>query len=172
MANVLLKVFAAGTMLVATLVMGWWLGPEGVGIYAMGFATVTLTGIAARLGLESVVVREVAILAQEGRHGELRGLATFAPSITTVLAVGLGGVLVLGHLGAAPAVRWTLVAGVGLLVALTATSMLSGVLRGLHHVTLGNVPLQLLRPLGFAGGLGALYAIGAAAEPWLAMACH
>ncbi|HHO50012.1 MAG TPA: hypothetical protein ENK18_03865 [Deltaproteobacteria bacterium] len=172
--NFALQVFSAGAMLAVGVLLGRWLGPEGVGIYALGFAAVNIGSVIARLGLEAVVVREIAVLAPRGDGARIRGLLAFSAAATTAAAVAVGVIAVCAHVvaGADPQLVRTQAAAMGLLLVLTVSIVPASALRGLHHVALANLPLMGVRPALFLAAVIALSSSSRAPEPWLAMASH
>lgn len=173
-ANLGLQVAATALGLVTSVLLGRWLGADGMGVYAFAFALVNILGVLARLGLEIVTVRDVAVLLDQRDGSGLRGLASFAPRAGLVAGVTIGAIAVgvVALTGADAATVRTTAVAMGLLVALTLVSLHGAILRGLHHTVIANVPANLVRPVAFAAAVGGLWWAGASSEPELAMASH
>lgn len=172
--NFALQVFSAGAMLAVGVLLGRWLGAAGAGIYFLALTAANVGSVIARLGLEAVVVREIAVLAPQGDGARIRGLLTFAAGATSAAALALGGIVIGAYLatGAEPAMVRTQVAAMGLMLVLTTAIVPASALRGLHHVALANLPLMGIRPALLLLAVIALSTSGWAPEPWLAMGSH
>lgn len=172
--NVGLQVASAGLLFVTTAILGRYLGPAGVGVYAVAQAAVTIGSIGARLGLEPVMVRRVAVMVAERDGGGLAGAARagFALTLAAASLLAMGFVAVPWRIGTSPDLATTLTVAVAPLVLLTGLAIGSALLRGLGHVVLANVPTQLIRPTVLVSLVAAAWGFGAPNAPWVAMAAH
>ncbi len=153
------------------------LGAEGLGVYAFALSLATLLGTAARMGLTTLVVREVAVGQERGAWPEVVGLVAWSQRATAAVAITLGLlVFALSSLLASPETRTTIGVAMVVLVLLTATTLRSAALRGLNAVVVASIPLQLVRPGLALSGIGVLYvlsldsphqAMGVQAVAWL-----
>lgn len=66
------------------------LGAEGVGVYQIALATVTLLAVAATMGLDTVVLRSVAVAWRAGDHGTANAAIRRAVRVVAVLGFGIG----------------------------------------------------------------------------------
>lgn len=145
------------------------LGARGYGAYAVGLAAATLIGAIATLGLDRLLVRQVALL----RDRSLAAIAALQRRATRLaLAASLLGAALLALSSGAVAGDATTLRAVllyaALLVPLIAIARLrQGTLQGLGHAAMGQLPEMLLQPaimlLGIVAVLlGAAQAIDAA----------
>ncbi|MBI5750779.1 MAG: flippase [Hydrogenophilales bacterium] len=70
-----LRIGGAGLGLVFNLILARYVGAEGVGLLFLGLTVVGLVGIVARLGLDSIIVREVAPHASAGQWAAVGDVA-------------------------------------------------------------------------------------------------
>jgi O-antigen/teichoic acid export membrane protein len=126
------------------------LGPDGYGVYAYVFATVSILAIPAQFGIPRLVVRETARAQVHERWGLMRGMWRWA----TLVVVCLCGLLVVfSALGIwlfrdrfSDLQQATFFFGL-LLTPLIALGNLRGAaLQGLRRVVLGQLPEHILRP--------------------------
>lgn len=137
------------------------LGVEQFGTYTFAMAWASILVIPASMGLNTLVVREIAIHTSRAEWGMARGLLRWSNRVS----LSLGVVLALG--GAAlgwyllnpdtPYLQVTFAIAM-IMVPLEALSKLrEGTLRALHKVVLGQVPEALFRPMLFLLLLGGGY---------------
>ena len=138
-------------LLLTTILLARWLGPEQYGVYALVTAVVVIVGHFATPGTENVLVRDVASYETVGQHGTSRGLLTFSNRIAVLVSV----VLVV----AVPAITWathSFVFGVAteamlvgcLTIPISALSRVrAATLMGLNQVVLARVPELVVRPV-------------------------
>lgn len=158
----LLKVTATGLSLVVSIVLARMLGAEGFGVYRYALAWTTLVTVPAILGLDKLVIREVATFHAAGKWGKIHGLLRWSTRWVLV------GSLLLS--AAAAGLVW-LLAGRGdvaltlsvalLLVPITAlTRVRQAALQGFHFAARGQLPERLVEPgifLLLAAGVWHLY---------------
>ncbi len=158
--------------LVTALVLARLLGAEGLGTYLWCWSAANVLGIVAKLGLELLVLREVAISRDQGRWGSLVGIARFATRSGAGAAVLLGGLTVaIGAVTLEAETWWTLLPAMVLVVVMTSVGLVSAGVRGLGAVVAANVPVQAVRPLALLGLVAGLGWWGAA-RPETAMTAH
>lgn len=147
-----LALLVAGTALgfVTNVVLARVLGPAGFGAYAFGIGWLGLLAIPATLGLESLLIREVAQYRAKGEWGAARGLIAFADRVglaaSIALAVIAAAVLLHGEFDLEPELRAAAVVGAATLPALTVSRLRQGALRGLRRVVAGQAPDMLVQP--------------------------
>lgn len=66
------------------------LGAEGVGAYQIALATTTLLAVASNIGLDTVVLRSVAVAHMRGDHGAANAAITRAIRVVMLLGTGIG----------------------------------------------------------------------------------
>ena len=121
------------------------LGPGGLGVYAIGMATVMLVGFV-HAGLPMLTAREVSIATVQGDAGRVKGMILFAVgcalvSATVLAAICATVVLTVVH-GDTQALLWAL----GLLPAFALSSLASSTLAGLRRFVVGQAFDLIVRP--------------------------
>jgi O-antigen/teichoic acid export membrane protein len=143
-----------------TLLLARVLGTAGFGVFSYAIAWAALLAVPALLGLEQLIVRDVAAAEAQGETGRVRGMIEWSVRavalVSVVCAVGGAGLLTL--IGLVPAggevAFWVAMA----LVPLTALARaLQAAVRGLRHVVAGFLPELAVMPIGSL----ALVALGA-----------
>lgn len=142
------------------------LGAEGYGAYSVAAAAATLVGATAALGLDRLLVREVARLAGQATRA-LRALQRRATALG--LAASLLGALIVVALadpiaGGDSQLRDTLLWSALLVPCVALARLRQGMLQGLGRAVLGQLPDMLVQPLVMLLGI-AFLAIGSAARP-------
>ncbi len=137
------------------------LGTTGYGTYAYAMTWVGFLAVPGALGLDRLLVREIAVYETKSEWCFMSGLLRWASR--TVLIVSSGLALLAAIVG------WILVSHkdslmlISLLIALTSLPMVTlirlrqSVLRGLNRVIAGQIPEMLLQPILFICFLGATY---------------
>ncbi len=172
-----LIVLSTGLNLATTVLLARLLGVEAFGIYAWVVSTVLLLGIPAVLGVDRLLIREIAVYEARGSHGLAHGLLRRAGIsilvVSTLLALGTAG---LAWLLSAGSESVTLVALTVGLLALPLTSLIrltQSATMGLHHVVKAQIPELLLRPLVFLASIvGALLLLRATLPVVLVVALY
>ena len=146
-----LKIANTGLALITSVLLARLLGTEGFGIYAYAIAWTTLLSIPATLGLDKLLVREVAIYQTQSAWGLMHGLIRWANQVVLWVSIGLFliAVGVAWGLGTDSNEQVLLALGVAL-VSLPLASLRSlrlATMRGLHQVVMGQLPEMLLAPL-------------------------
>lgn len=151
--SVLSSAFAAGL----TTILGVELGDVGFGIYAFVIATAGLLGTLSRVGLDPIVVRDIARSVEDGksRLGSREPIVT-ALTITGLMALVLA-LLTVSPLGAdllesAGDLEYTMVGGLAVLFSTQAIYTINTqALRGLHylgHASFLGLPVQRIVSFG------------------------
>jgi len=168
-ANLAMQLVSVVLGVLIGIVLSHLLGADGLGVYAFAMSLSMLLATGARMGLTTLVVREVAVGQERGAWPEVVGLVSWSQRATAVVATCIGVVtLAVASLTASPQTFWTLTAAMVMLVLMTATTLRSSAIRGLNAVVLASVPLLLLRPACALLGIGVLYAMSLD-DPYLAM---
>ncbi len=146
-----LKIANTGLAFITSILLARLLGTEGFGIYAYAIAWTTLLSIPATLGLDKLLVREVAIYQTQSAWGLMRGIVHWANQVVLWVALGLGLIAagVAWNLGTDAKEQVLLALCIGL-VSLPIASLRSlrlAVMKGLHQVVMGQLPEMLLAPL-------------------------
>jgi O-antigen/teichoic acid export membrane protein len=138
-------------LLLTTILLARWLGPDQYGVYALVTAIAVIVGHFATPGTENLLIRDVASYGVHDQHGRSRALL----AVSTRVALIVSAVLIL----VVPAVTWmshsfrfgtaTQAMFVGcLIIPISALSRVrAATLVGLHHVVLARIPELVVRPI-------------------------
>jgi O-antigen/teichoic acid export membrane protein len=137
--------FAMGVLLARTL------GVEGYGYYGLALSIITIAGIPSELGISRVITREVAQSSARQDYPLLFGILRWGQRVSlristiVAIAIAIAGAVLLQQnsmiLGTA------LIAGAPIIPLETLARLKGGALQGLHHIILGQIPANLLRPI-------------------------
>jgi O-antigen/teichoic acid export membrane protein len=165
-----LHAFAKVAMLLASVLLARLLGAHGYGLYAAALAAAMLLGVAASLGLPTVVVRLLPLLRVRDRPDLMRGLLLRSNQAT--LAAGL----LFGAVGAAiawrvaPAGQFAAWCWAMALVPLIAVGNLrSASLRGLQRVVIAQLPECAVTPALFLAAAALAWWISPRVQPEIAV---
>jgi len=126
------------------------LGKDGFGTYSYAFAWIVVLGVPAILGMDQLLIREVAAYEVKKEWGLMSGLLRAANRAVLLVSLGIVGV--------AAAVAWamrshwsgqrvtTFWIGLLLLPLITLTRVRQAALQGLHRAVLGATPERLIQP--------------------------
>lgn len=129
------------------------LGPEALGLYAFTMALVQLLAIFAQFGFPAFFVRMIAVTLAMGKVTELKGMIIGAMQIVIALVLIITALASIWFIG--PGLKsdeisqHVLLIGLILLPLLTITATNGGILKGLGHVIVAQVPDFVIRPLSF-----------------------
>ncbi len=146
---------------VLAVLLARFLGSRGYGIYALAFAWSTLLGVPAILGLNTFLVRGIAVYEVRKQWSLMKGLLfrTNQLVLLTSTTIAVGGAIV--------AVTWLSPSFRGpfcvamLLVPITALTLLrQGAMQAFGRVVRGQLPEYLIRPLLIIVGVVALELVG------------
>lgn len=170
MLNVLgLRVASVALSFGASLLLARLLGASGYGAYAWCVSVATLVAAPATLGIEKLLVREIAVSHSAAAWGELRGLVRWSNLVVAASAVLVG--LAAGAVAmqfahqAAEGSTAALMAALVMVPLLALTRVRTGILRGLRRIGLSETPEQLLRPLALLAFLGTAFLAGGRLSP-------
>lgn len=153
----------AGLSFIISILLARWMGVEGYGTYAYAMAWVTFLITPALCGLDTLIVRQVAVYITPGPHESwslTRGILSWAAR--TVLLAGAvlatvvaGGALLL--LREAPEQRATFLIALLLVPVMALARLRQAILRGFRDVLSGLWPETLVQPLLLLCFLGTAY---------------
>ncbi|MCH8113595.1 MAG: oligosaccharide flippase family protein [Proteobacteria bacterium] len=157
-----LRLFNAGMRFLISLALARMLGAAGFGAYSFAMACVGVLSVPALLGLDGLIVREVASYHAGTRWGLLNGLLRRANQMTLLASTGLA----LAAAGVAwslspylePPMLTALWVGLIALPVLTQIRIKQAALLGLRHTVAGQVPEILVQPVLFLLMLGVIVA--------------
>ena len=146
-----LKIAATGFTFITSVVLARLLGSEALGAYFYIFSWIGLLSIPAVLGLDNLLVREIAIAKTQSNYGLLKGLLQWTNGVVMLTALALMGFAGLVFYFINPTSSYLLAFYLALVVVpLNALGGLrGGAMKGLKHVVLGTIPEALVSPLLF-----------------------
>ena len=155
-----LRVVSLGLVFICHLLLTRLLRAHAYGFYAYALAWMKALSVPATLGLDRLVVREVAAYRALSDWASLRGLLTWAGRTLLVASVGIA--------LAAAGVSWLIAGDAGglgafwlamsLLPLLAVLRLKQFVMQGIHRTVVGQMPETLVQPLLLAALVAAYYA--------------
>lgn len=171
-----IRVINAGLSLIISIFLSRLLGAEGYGAYAYAIAWVMVLSIPAKCGSDEFLVREVAIYHNQSALGLLKGLLSwvnmvvFSTSVLiAILAVGVTWLLSNGE--QTNIIVSTFFAALFLLPLQGFIGIHQATMRGFRRVISGLVPMMLLHPVLFIGGIAVVYFLWGAFITPLSVMC-
>jgi len=156
-----LKIISTGLAFVISLLLARLLGAKGYGIYAYTMAWVNLLGVLATLGLDRLIVREIAVYQTQSEWGLMRGLLRLSKQVVLVVSTGLALVVALivwNLIGSSnPLMLVSFWIALTLLPLVTLNSLRQAALRGLNRVVVGQIPEMFIQPMVFIIVIAAVY---------------
>lgn len=158
-----LKVVVTGLAFISNVLLARLLGVTEYGIYAYVGAWVSLLNIASVLGLDILLVREVATYQTQSAWHLLHGLLGWADRMVlrvslalavtaAVIAAGIAWAMTAG--GDSPEMPIAFWVAMMLLPLLGLMRLRQAALRGLHHILAGHIPESLIQPVLFIAMIG------------------
>jgi O-antigen/teichoic acid export membrane protein len=151
------KIVYSGLSFLGGLFLARWLGTAGYGAYAYAMAWIWFLVPLASLGLDTLLVREMAAYQVQSAWGEMRMFLLQAHRAVLCVSVGLAlGAAAMARLFAShadPQVLLTLWVALFILPFLALTRVGQAALQGLHQVTRGLVPALVIQPVIFVSFL-------------------
>jgi O-antigen/teichoic acid export membrane protein len=134
------------------------------GVYSWVMATVTLLTVPAVLGVDRLLVRDIAVYIGRDAYGHVRGLLRRSGQLvlTTCLLIAAAAVLAVWLAGAATDPGTVLALAVGMLALplLAFGRVAQSALIGIHQVVVAQLPDLLLRPVSLLVAAGAVFLVG------------
>jgi O-antigen/teichoic acid export membrane protein len=148
--------------LTAALLLARLLGAEKYGAYAWAVAWVTVLSIPGKLGMDRLLVRDIAAYATSENWPALRGLVRRSTQWVIATSVAIGMVTALIALGMSqPVLREALLVGLLMLPFVSLVGLYQGGLQGFRRVVIALVPDQIVRPALFIAFVVAIRIFGA-----------
>ncbi len=147
-----LKLFNSGAVFVTAVLLGRFLGVEQFGIYAYALSWITLLAVFARLGINTVIVRNIAVYHKANDWSRILGIFRFGFLVVTVGGLLCAAVLVVAawllH-SDAPVMRTALwLACIPLLLEALLVPLKSAQ-GGFQQITYAQLPLFFVTPATF-----------------------
>lgn len=156
--SLILKASYTLVSLATLAVLARLLGPGDFGIYTFYLTVVNMLAVPAMIGAPPLFLRQVPAYVVGQQWQLLRGLLQRTGLLALGIAGGLGGGVIfcssLAAVSSPAAGAAALWLALTVLPALALLQIYGAALRGMHHVLLGQVPEQLLRPLFFLLTMG------------------
>ncbi len=147
------KIVYSGLSFLGGLFLARWLGTAGYGAYAYAMAWIWFLVPAALIGLDTLLVREIAAYQVQSAWGEMRAFVLQAHRVVLCVSVGLAlGAAAVARLFASranPEVMLTLWVALLILPFLALTRVGQAALQGLHQVARGLLPAFVVQPVIF-----------------------
>jgi O-antigen/teichoic acid export membrane protein len=147
----LLNIVNTGATVLVTIVLARTMEVAGFGLYSWIASVVMLLSIPAVLGVDRLVIRDVAVYLSRDEHGLARGLVKRATQLVLVMCflIGIGAALVAALMGEALSYTTMLAFAFGLiaLLFLALGRVAQSALMGFRQVVLAQLPEYALRPL-------------------------
>jgi O-antigen/teichoic acid export membrane protein len=146
-----LRVAFGAMSFVLTVLLARMLGAEMFGGYSYALAWIMLLGAPTVLGLDQLLVREVAADVVASKWALLRGLVRTANRTVLLVSLGMAAVAALVawilRERASPELVRTFWVGLLLVPLISLTRLRQATLQGLHRVVLGSIPERLILPV-------------------------
>lgn len=146
-----LNVVNTAAAVVTTIVLARAMELDAFGTYSWVVASVYLLSVPALLGVDRLLVRDVAVYLGRSAHGLARGLLRRSIQLVVATCTAICGAVILAALTLAPAAdaaaAVALTIGVLALPALALAWVAQAALMGMHHVVAGQFAELLLRPV-------------------------
>lgn len=146
-----LKVSSSILSFVMSLVFARFLGRVGLGTYSYANTWAKLLAIPAALGLDQLMIREIAIYRNKAKYGLMGGILRWSNIIVTSCSVCL---VILAIIAAwqlqgksNPELTWAVALAMVTVPIISLRSLRMGAMKGLHKVVLGQTPDSLFSPL-------------------------
>lgn len=144
-----LRVAGMGLGFLVGIQLARGLGPEGYGIYGLAMSIIALLQVPTQFGVPQLATRELAAARARGEWGVLRGFLRWSLGLVVLAALVVGASVLIGLAGwgnlesdFGRTMLWALL----LVPFASLIEVWGGALRGLGHVTFGQVPEMVLRP--------------------------
>jgi O-antigen/teichoic acid export membrane protein len=153
-----------GLSFVLNIILARMLGVSALGIYTYALAWMFLLMVPTMLGMDQLVVREIAASAARAEWSRVRGVLrksnqlVLSASVLVVLVAGIVSAAAAHHLDAQ--IRVTFLVALVLLPLITLTRVRQCAMQGLHRVALGTLPEMVIQPALLILFLGFTYSLG------------
>ena len=156
-----LKGFQTTIMFLVSLSLARLLGPDGYGAYSFAMSWVNILIVPAMLGLQPLLVRNLAAYQTKGNWGLMRGLMRRTQQWTLLSG---GAVLALAYLASwlladtmEPAMLHAVWVALAIVPLVAQQRLRQSIMRALHRVVSGQVPEMMIQPALFGAFLGCAF---------------
>jgi O-antigen/teichoic acid export membrane protein len=146
-----LKIVSSGLAFVMSILFARFLGTVGLGTYSYATTWANLLSIPATLGIDQLIVREIAIYQSKSEWKLIGGLLRWANLI--VLASSIAFAIIAGVIvwnlksNSDPEIVWAVVLAMITIPIISLRSLRLGAMKGLHKIVLGQMPDSLFAPV-------------------------
>jgi O-antigen/teichoic acid export membrane protein len=147
-----LRLIYTALTFVTNILLARFLGTEDFGIYNYTVTWSYLLAVFGTIGLDNLLVREVAIYCSQSAWGLLRGILRWADRLSLIfslslsaIAIGIGFFVV--DMESNSAMFISFVSAIASLPFASLRNLRRGIMRGLDRVTIGFIPEMLIAPL-------------------------
>jgi O-antigen/teichoic acid export membrane protein len=153
-----------GLSFVLNVVLARMLGASGLGVYTYALAWTLLLTVPAMLGMDQLVVREIAASSLRADWGRVKGILRKATKVVSLASLAI--VLIAAIMSEAAAQRTdtqvhvTFLVALALLPLITLTRVRQCAMQGLHRVALGTLPEMVVQPAVLIAFLAIAYWLG------------
>ena len=160
-----LKIAASGLAFIMSVIFARFLGRSGLGTYSYASTWANLLSIPAALGIDQLIIREIAIYRNQSNWGLLGGILRWANAVVLIAGIIIASVAVViawNLQGSSDTtVVWAIALAMVTLPIISLRNLRMGAMNGLHHIVLGQVPESLFAPsIIIILTLGAYFALG------------
>lgn len=145
-----LKIASNAITFIMSIIFAQFLGPAGLGTYSYATTWANLLSIPATLGVDQLMVREIAIYRSKSRWELMAGLLRWSNLVVLAFSIGLSLVAVAIAWGIKGDSDSTVFLAIALaMVTIPIASLRNlrlGAMRGLHRVVLGQIPDAVFAP--------------------------
>jgi len=169
-----LRATAVLALFCVDVVLGRLLGTSGFGVYSNAVATIMILTVVSLLGLENMMIREVAISGESGAVGYTNYIVRWgfktAVRLSIIIALLFSGYILVLHPYDNPMMQTTMLIGLLLLPMLVVSNIVGIILRGFHKILIGQTIQHVVQPLVLVVGVGYFYFSCSGLSPAIAMA--
>ena len=145
-----LKIAASGLTFIMSVIFARFLGTAGLGTYSYAITWANLLSIPAALGIDQLIVREMAIYRHQSRWSLMAGILRWSNFMvcSAGIILALVAIAIARNLpGSDTSVIWAVAIAVMSVPIIALTSLRMGAMRGLHRVIVGEMPDTLFAPI-------------------------
>ncbi|MHC4359170.1 MAG: oligosaccharide flippase family protein, partial [Planctomycetota bacterium] len=157
------KVTATFSYFSIAVFLARWLGVSEYGVYAYIMAWITLLVVPAVLGLDNLLIRNIAAYRVESMWGLMAGLLRWANRAALVASLGLALLAAIVSWALSPHINQRMLFAfwvvLPLLPLVTLTRLRQAAMQGLHRVVVGQLPELLILPMLFISLIGGAYLV-------------
>ena len=146
-----LKIAASGLTFIMSVILARFLGTTGLGTYSYATTWANILSIPAALGIDRLVVREIAIYRNQSRWSLMAGILRWSNLVVSSAGVVLTVAAIAFVCNFRPQSDLNIILAIALALVtvpiIALKSLREGAMRGLHRVILGEMPDTLFAPL-------------------------